>query len=1038
MAPQTVFPAMGVLRGMQIMLQMLPMMVSNVAEFFVAKQRVERFLVFAFSSRSTSPASIEGNPTIAPGVIRIENATFAWNAEQSRKAKEFSAVLKIAKGKGKGKGKTNEADFVGERGKDKVSSESNEQPSVSTQGVMTSLCGINLEVKPGELVTIVGPTGSGKTSLLMGMLGEMASTSGSVNISGRMGLAGQEPWICSATVQENILARRPFDYERYASALEASLLGPDLEAFPEGEQTEIGERGINLSGGQKARIALARALYGVNDCDIFVLDDTLSAVDAHVGQAIVEEAVLGVLERKTRIVVLNTFLTSVLPHAHRVVVMSGGRIEVQGSVHECLAGSTWLRDIYDEQSAASAADAMKTRRQRSIQNAANSQGTTVFALSKQTGGMRVIEDDKEPGDGKLYKDEERAVGALDLSIYVQFFGELLPTWPLGGVFVLAGLLFSIALAEAFRMSIEIIVMVWVRDDTMDHTVWLGILGGAVLGVIVCGLGRALVFMAACTGVSHRTHAKMIDSIVNASVPLYFDVTPMGRIINLFAKDLDSLDMQLPLFMFEFLQALAYIIGVVGVSVSMSWATLGLLIPVFLLFYLVRRYYSRTSRELKRLESVSRSPILNNFMETMNGLTHLRALGMVTQQAEHFGSCCNTNFKLTFHLRCLGSWLIYRLDLLGVAIIFSTGASCLWVPRTRESAAILGLGITTATGLMGRLHMTVQHSIETENHMTSVQRFKALAVVPREKEVVDGNVVVDETSLASWPSSGGVSFEDVSLRYRPGLPLVLNKISFTCAPAEKVGIVGRTGCGKSSTMLALLRMVEAETGRISIDGVDISQVPLRRLRGKAVSIIPQDPFLFSGTLRDNLDPFHNYSDEDLWSALQRVYLDDAAHGMGGLTCSLSGGAESDKLSVGQRQLLCIARVMLRSSRVVLMDEATANIDMGTDALIQRSVREAFVACTVLTIAHRLETVMSSDRIVVFNAGRVAEEGSPQELLNGGGLFASLAQRLARDDASEISEMSTCASDHCGDHPHAKLNSESVNAVGEVKKVTTMSI
>jgi len=490
--------------------------------------------------------------------------------------------------------------------------------------------------------------------------------------------------------------------------------------------------------------------------------------------------------------------------------------------------------------------------------------------------------------------------------------------------------------------------------------------------------------------------------------LYFDVTPIGRILNRFSKDLDSLDMQLPMFMFEFLQALVFILGVLIVCAYTSWVTLLIMVPMMYIFYRFRQYFSCTSRELKRLESVSRSPMFSLFSETVSGLPHLRAFKMIGHQAAAFDDCCDANFKIFFHLYSLTAWLIYRLDLMGTCMILSIGLSCLWLPRTSETSGLLGLGLTTAVGLMGRLHMTVQMSIETENHMTSVERLQHFETIPKE----DSTAICTEPLAEDWPATGHIQFVNVMMRYRPQLPLVLNSLSFEVHAGERVGIVGRTGCGKSSLMLAMLRIVEPEGGCIRIDGVDLSKVPLQRLRRETISLIPQDAYLFGGSVRDNLDPFHVHDDQALCTALKHTYMEDVIMSMGGLDASLAEGGEN--LSAGQRQLLCIARVMLRKSQIILMDEATANIDMATDILIQRAIREAFKGCTVLAIAHRLDTVMDSDRIVVLESGRVVEQGPPQVLLTSGGPFASLAKSLGRDcaseaastDASTVASLTTC--------------------------------
>jgi ABC-type multidrug transport system fused ATPase/permease subunit len=978
MSADKVFTALAVLRTLQMPLMMLPMFVTNIFEFQVAKQRVERFLRLMTTKGFQRQVS-ENTQNAVSGQIQIQDGHFAWNPDVKEK---MSSILKKGKGKGKGKGKDVEKEEVSDNA-------SKDKSPESEQKRVTELSNVNLSINKGELVVVLGPTGSGKTSLLMAMLGEMGKKSGVVNVNGQVALAGQEPWIRSCTVQENVLFRRDFDFERYDSVMNASVLSADLQALPNGDKTEIGERGINLSGGQKARIALARALYRLEESDIYMIDDVLSAVDAHVGQAIVEEALLGMLATKTRIIVLNTFLPSVLPHADRVIVMNSGRIEAQGSVQECLESSMWLRSIYDEQSGVNAGQA-ELAKKRAV-------AAKTKASDAKSVGLTSIEDEKQViwviADGELYKEEERATGVLEFGVYKRFFAELSPQRPWMGSVIFFGLVGVVALAEACRVGHDVVIMRWVQVPEEGDDFWISILGGCVGGVLLFGVSRATIFMEVCARISRRTHDRMLFSVFSGSVPLYFDVTPVGRILNRFSKDLDSLDMQLPMFMFEFLQAFVYIMGVLAVCAYTSWATLILLIPMFFIFYRVRKYFSCTSRELKRIESVSRSPVFSLFGETVGGLPHLRAFKMVGQQAEAFDECCNSNFKIFFHLYSLTSWLIYRLDLLGATMILSIGLSCLWVPRTTQTAAILGLGLTTANGLMGRLHMTVQMSIETENHMTSVERLQHFATIPKE----DSLAAPAEPLEAAWPAQGNIKFDNILMRYRPQLPLVLNKLSFEVPAGHRAGIVGRTGCGKSSLMQALLRIVELEGGCITIDGVDLSKIPLARLRGEAVSLIPQEPYLFGGSVLDNLDPFHIHSEDTLWNSLKLTYMDEVVRSMGGLSATLVEGG--DNLSAGQRQLLCIARVMLRKSRVVLMDEATASIDMATDILIQKSIAEAFKGCTVLAIAHRLDTIMDSDVVIVLEAGRVVEQGPPQELLRADGPFASLAKSLGRDGASE---------------------------------------
>eukprot|EP00928_Gymnodinium_smaydae_P032347 TRINITY_DN23454_c0_g1_i1.p1 TRINITY_DN23454_c0_g1~~TRINITY_DN23454_c0_g1_i1.p1 ORF type:complete len:1288 (+),score=192.78 TRINITY_DN23454_c0_g1_i1:407-3865(+) len=934
MQPERVFTALAALRGLQMPMMMMPVMVSNIFEFLIAKNRVENFLCDVAANPGGRAALKDTSKS--GGCVTIEKASFAWATKETQ------------------------------------NQEAHQDSS------FTGLQGIDLKIKQGELVVILGPTGSGKTSLLMAMLGEMPQREGSVDITGKVALAGQEPWICSCSLKDNVVFRNELDKARYDASLRESVLVQDLEALPDGEHTEIGERGINLSGGQKARVALARALYRSTECDIYMLDDTLSAVDAHVGQQIVERALLGALSSKTRIMVVNTFLPVVLPKADRIIVMSGGQIEVQGNVQACLSASAWLRSIYSEQSANAV-----------IRDAEHSKADARHGHRSS----EAFQTDTKP-DGKkgiLYQQEDRAIGVLQLSVYKAYFGEAIPQKPGSGLFVFIVLMALITAAECFRVGHDWIIMLWVQNheqgaDFDGHKYWYVRFAICVGGVVVFGFIRAYAFMVACAKISQHTHDRMLKAVLSASVPNYFDVTPLGRILNRFSKDLDSLDMQLPLVMFDFLQAFMFIMGVIVMASASSYGTLAVLLPLVVVFYCIRWYFSCTSRELKRLEAITRSPLYSMFTEMVNGLAHLRAFGMLEKQASEFDNICERNFKVFFHLHALTGWLINRLDMVGVSMILSISLSVLWVPRTAETAAAIGFGLTAATSLMGRLFHTVNLSIETENHMTSVERLQHFETIPKERSTTIEAVEPPE----AWTQAGHVQFKGVCMRYRDELPLVLKNLSFEALPGERVGIVGRTGCGKSSTMLALLRLVGIESGQVLLDGVDIRSIPLQRLRGQAVALIPQDPYLFVGPVRQNLDPFGRHSDGELWEALANAQLTEVVQTMGGLDAPIVEGGEN--LSAGQRQLFCIARVMLQRCRVVLMDEATANIDTATDALIQKSIAEAFRGSTVLTIAHRLDTVVDADKVVVLDAGAVVEYGAPAELFAGGGVFADLAKNF----------------------------------------------
>ncbi|CAE7907557.1 abcC8, partial [Symbiodinium microadriaticum] len=468
-------------------------------------------------------------------------------------------------------------------------------------------------------------------------------------------------------------------------------------------------------------------------------------------------------------------------------------------------------------------------------------------------------------------------------------------------------------------------------------------------------------------------------VLRASAPLFFDVVPAGRILNRFSRDLDAMDSQLPDYMAEFLTSLSYVIASAAVCVTVSpFALLGLA-PLCIMFVYVRRYYTSSARELKRLESVSRSPLYVDFQELLTGLVHLRAFGLEKSALRNFEAKVDENNRMFFHLHSLVPFNVLRMN--GLAALFvSVMAAVVVVLGNRLETSLIGLGLSAAAGLIGRLHQTIRFSAEVENNFTSVERLQHFNKVPQEVETSDAPL-----PAASWPRKGEVVFEDVKLSYRPHLPLVLDGVSFRVLAGQRAGIVGRTGSGKSTCMGALLRLVELAGGRILIDGQDLAQVPLQLLRSHAVAIIPQDPFLFAGSVRDNLDPFGMSSAAEhqqalvqtgLWKALGEDGLDSAVQGRGA------------NFSVGQRQLLCFARSLLRQARVMLLDEASANIDALTDATLQKTLRTCFTGSTLLIIAHRLSTIADADLLVCMDKGRVVEAGPPATLRRNGGIVAKM--------------------------------------------------
>ncbi|CAK4398566.1 unnamed protein product [Aphanomyces euteiches] len=810
-----------------------------------------------------------------------------------------------------------------------------------------TLNNINLSITPKSLTIIVGAVGSGKSSLINAILGEIHQVSGSRRVAGRISYVCQEAWIQHASLKDNILFADEYDEARYDRVLSACQLKPDLAILPEGDATEIGERGINLSGGQKARVSLARAMYREN-ADIYLFDDPLSALDVHVAGAVFQDCIQNLLADKTVILVLNSHY-HFLPKADRVLVMEDGTIVGDGSFDVIKAKFPHLNSFDD---AAAEEDYVVVIPQAEASEATNKNGT-------------------------LVQKEDRAIGAIASSIYVTYFKST--GWN--------GLVVIVTIVVAFSVSQATVVL---TDWFMGY--WAAHPGHNVRDVIVyCVLalvsmvliwGRSVFILYLCVLCSRTLHAKLFKKVIQAPVNTFFDVTPVGRVLNRFSSDLDQVDSILPFFGVLALQFGFQIAGVIVVCAATSPYILIVYVPLVWLFQKIQVFYNRTSAELKRLESISRTPVINLISETINGISTIRAFDMTQYFAAKSRQVLDHNQSYFMVYRTSSRWLQMRLDWVSAVII--AGVSFISVAsKSSIGVTAAGLGLTYASQMSAFLSRVTMSSSMVENIMTCVERLEHYNSLDTEGDKCRETVVAP----AEWPAQGTISFESYSMRYRDHLDLVLRDVSFVANSGEKVGICGRTGSGKSSLMAALFRMVEAATGCIKIDGIDISQVNLHALRSR-LTIIPQDPVLFSGSLRFNIDPSKQVADADLWNVLKKVHLADCLEG--GLDFQVA--EKGSNLSVGQRQLLCIARALLRQSRVVVLDEATANIDLESDRLIQQTIKECFRDVTMLIIAHRLDTIIDSDRILVMDRGSVIEYDSPQVLLaKEGGAFAELAKQ-----------------------------------------------
>ncbi|KAB2627658.1 ABC transporter C family member 12-like [Pyrus ussuriensis x Pyrus communis] len=820
-----------------------------------------------------------------------------------------------------------------------------------------TLSNINLDVPVGSLVAVVGGTGEGKTSLVSAMLGELPPrTDASVVIRGTVAYVPQVSWIFNATVRENILFGSKFESARYWKAIDLTELQHDLDLLPGRDLTEIGERGVNISGGQKQRVSMARAVY--SDSDVYIFDDPLSALDAH------EE-----LHGKTRVLVTNQL--HFLPQVDHIILVSEGMIKGEGTFKELSENSTLFQKLMEN---AGKMEAHVEEKEESENDDHESSTPTSNGVSNE-----LPKDASNPKKGKgaksvLIKQEERETGIVSWKILMRYKNAL------GGLWVVMVLFACYTLTEVLRVSSSTWLSVWTSKSASKSYkpgFFILVYGLLSFGQVIVTLTNSFWLITSSLRAARRLHDALLNAIMRAPM-VFFHTNPTGRIINRFAKDLGDIDrgvaMVVNMFMGQVWQLFSTFVLIGIVSTISLWA----IMPLLILFYAAYLFYQSTSREVKRLDSISRSPVYAQFGEALNGLSTIRAYKAYDRMANISGRSVDKNIRFTLVNISSNRWLTIRLETLGGLMIWLIASFAVMQNGRAENkvafASTMGLLLTYTLNITNLLSGVLRTASRAENSLNAVERVGSYIELPSEAPAV----IESNRPQPGWPSSGSIEFEDVVLRYRPGLPPVLHGLSFTVSASEKLGIVGRTGAGKSSMINALFRIVEIEKGRILIDSCDVSKFGLTDLR-KVLSIIPQSPVLFSGTVRFNLDPFSEHTDADLWEALERAHLKDVIRRNSlGLDAEVSEGGEN--FSVGQRQLLSLARALLRRSKILVLDEATAAVDVGTDALIQKTIREEFKSCTMLVIAHRLNTIIDCDRILVLDAGQVLEHDSPDKLLS----------------------------------------------------------
>ncbi len=850
------------------------------------------------------------------------------------------------------------------------------------------LSDIDLKVSRGSLTAIVGAVGSGKSSLVSAFLGDLEKDKGRVNVYGSLGYVPQQAWIRNATLKDNVVmcSGDEVDDERYERVIEACALRADLKILTAGDQTEIGEKGINLSGGQKQRVSLARACY--NDPDVYLFDDPLSAVDSHVGKHIFDEVIgpNGLLNRKTRVLVTHGI--TYLPSVDHIVVIKDGKISEQGSYRELLAKKGAFADFLLEYMAEAGeaeedigdimAELKETMGNEGFNREFARQASIVSegkAADKEKAAEKTTtredaaadQNEKNKKKGALIEEETAATGAVGRDVYMYYFKSI-------GLYGVAFMVFMQVIYQASTLGTSLWMEAWTGNKVGNATEYQNryISVYAALGLVqgLANLILSIVMSLSTLKASRKLHDAMLKNVIRAPMA-FFDTTPIGRIINRFSKDISACDSTLPQLIGQWMFFASNFLGTIILITLVLPLFAAAIIPISFLFLIVQHVYVATSRQLKRLESITRSPIYTHFGESLSGISTIRAFGLQDQLIRESHAAVDKNVRTFYPSVIANRWLGVRLDIIGCAIVFIT--AIIAVSNTSLLPSELGLVLSYSFSVTQMLMWMVRMTADIETNIVAVERIKEYTNVETEAEWKSESPPEKE-----WPEKGEIAFSEYSMRYRPGLDLVVKGLDCKVKGGEKVGLVGRTGAGKSSLTVALFRLVEAAAGSITIDGIDISKLGLHELRHK-LTIIPQDPVLFAGSLRMNLDPFDSYQDENIWKVLELSRLKDFVSGLEvGLDHTISEGGEN--LSVGQRQLVCLGRALLRKSKVLILDEATAAVDLETDEFIQSTIRKEFAGCTVLTIAHRLNTIMDYDKIMVLDKGRLVEFAPPQQLLD----------------------------------------------------------
>uniref|UniRef100_A0AAA9TA26 Multidrug resistance-associated protein 4 n=1 Tax=Bos taurus TaxID=9913 RepID=A0AAA9TA26_BOVIN len=834
-----------------------------------------------------------------------------------------------------------------------------------------TLQGLSFTVRPGELLAVVGPVGAGKSSLLCALLGELPPSQGQASVHGRIVYVSQQPWVFSGTVRSNILFGKKYEEERYEKVIKACALKEDLQLLKENDLTEIGDRGTPLSEGQKARVSLARAVY--QDADIYLLDDPLSAVDVGVSGHLFKQCIRQALKEK--ITILVTHQLQYLKDASQILILKDGKVMQKGTFAEFSKSGIDFEDIIfwekvEKAEPSPGPGTLTLISESSVQSQPSSRPSLKDAApeDQDTENIQVT----LPLEGRL-------VGRVGFKTYENYFT--------------AGVHWFIII-YLILVNIGAQVTYVLQDWWLAYCLTFPQQGVLTIGIILFGITKSLLMFYVLVNSSQTLHNKMLESIFRAPM-LFFDRNPIGNIPccsnNLSLESI--LDIKASVFLL--FQTFLLVIGVVGVMVAaIPWIAIPV-IPLGILFFVLRRYFLETSRDVKHLECTTRSPVFSHLASSLRGLWTIRAYKAEQKFQELFDAYQDLHSEAWFLLLTTSRWLAVYLDVICAIFVTLVAFGALILAETLDLGQV-GLVLSLSLVLTGMFQWCVRQSAEVENTMISVER--VIEYTDLEKEAP---WELEYRPPPLWPPDGRISFFSVNFRYNSDSPLVLRNLETSIYSREKYGIVGRTGAGKSSLVAALFRLSEPEGG-IYIDGILTTHIGLHDLR-KKLSVALQEPVLFTGTMRENLDPFNEHTDNELWNALEEVQLKESVEGLPAkMNTEL---AESGlNLSAGQKQLVCLARALLRKNQILILDKATSYVDPRTDEFIQKRIRERFAQCTVLTIAHRLSNIIDCEWIMVLDSGTRKEHNQPNNLLQDkNSLFYKMVQQLGEAKAAVLSKM-----------------------------------